>query len=43
MASTRYRDWDGVVRQVTANGPTKGRASAALKERLADHEERLQT
>lgn len=34
-AYTRFRDWDGETRQVSATGASRGAAKSALKERLA--------
>ena len=34
-ASTRYRDWDGVSRQVSATADTKAAAERALKSKLS--------
>lgn len=35
QARTRYRDWDGKLRQVQATGPTRTAAARALKAKLA--------
>lgn len=37
-ARTRYRDEDGQTRQVTATGPSKNSARAALKKKLAERQ-----
>lgn len=36
IASTRYRDWDGLARQVSASGTTKAAAERALKTKLSE-------
>lgn len=35
-AETRFRDWDGRIRSVTAHAPSKSTALAALKKKLLD-------
>lgn len=34
-AEARHRDWDGIVRKVTANAATRSAAKAALRQRLS--------
>lgn len=36
LARARYRDWDGLTRQVQASGPTKKAGEIALKEKLSE-------
>lgn len=38
QAVTRFRDWDGRVRRITATGGTKAQAVAALKRKAADRD-----
>lgn len=38
QAMTRFRDWDGRLRRVTAAAPTRARAVAALREKLVERD-----
>ncbi|WP_210480685.1 site-specific integrase [Naasia sp. SYSU D00948] len=38
QAVTRFRDWDGRLRRITATGSTKAQAIAALKRKAADRD-----
>ena len=38
QARTRFRDWDGRLRPVTASATTKARAEAALREKLVERD-----
>lgn len=38
QAMTRFRDWDGRLRRVTATGASRAKAEAALREKLVDRD-----